>query len=399
MLTVAVRALRATTVRSLALAATGAIAVFGCVVAEDSHNDLLHGLYRDYSQYVSTADLWVAGADDDLATNSFHAGRLPARIAAIPGVGARAHLPGRLPELRRQARVDHRSRRPHSVADPRQSAAAGASPLRLRACEQAVGSRVPAARRSSTSACRRRLTLPTPTGPRAYRIAATTTNLGWSAGAIIINDSDYNRAWATADPSALEVSARPGADIPALQAAIVAVLGPGQCAGGPDERRTGRAGRRAGAPRAQPHEPDHAAADDRGGAGDGGRDRSRRLAAALVAGVIAHSQLHARGSSAACSPSSRCSCSARAGSRGRPPGIYGHLLCDRFQAHDRVPGTVRGGRPSHHPDDPVDRRRRASRARRPRVRRLAGAAAACAPGVEHWVGRTRVPLFRTSMVA
>ena len=68
MLTVAVRALRATTVRSLALAATGAIAVFGCVAAEDAHNDLLHGLYRDYSEYVSTADMWVVNGNDELAT-------------------------------------------------------------------------------------------------------------------------------------------------------------------------------------------------------------------------------------------------------------------------------------------------------------------------------------------
>src|SRR6185312_13812623 len=68
MLLVATRALRATTMRSLALAATGAIAIFGSVVADSSHQDLLNGLYRDYGQYVGTADVWVTNNNDDLAT-------------------------------------------------------------------------------------------------------------------------------------------------------------------------------------------------------------------------------------------------------------------------------------------------------------------------------------------
>jgi putative ABC transport system permease protein len=71
------------------------------------------------------------------------------------------------------------------------------------------------------------LTLPTPTGSASYRIAATTTNLGWSAGAIIINGSDYHRAWATTDASALEVNASPGVNIAALKHAVATVLGSG----------------------------------------------------------------------------------------------------------------------------------------------------------------------------
>jgi putative ABC transport system permease protein len=228
MLTVAVRALRATTVRSLALAATGAIAVFGCVVAEDSHNDLLHGLYRDYSQYVSTADLWVAGADDDLATNSFQAGRLPARISAIPGVAAVRTYQGGF--------LDYDGRRVWIIA----RAANTPGPIPASQLVQGVlttatarlhaGGWITVSQQLAEAQHLHvgdRLTLPTPSGPLVYRVAATTTNLGWSAGAIIINDSDYRRAWQTSDPSALEVSARPGADIPALERAIRAVLGGG----------------------------------------------------------------------------------------------------------------------------------------------------------------------------
>jgi putative ABC transport system permease protein len=228
MLTVAVRSLRATTVRSLALAATGAIAVFGCVVAEDSHNDLLHGLYRDYSQYVSTADLWVAGADDDLATNSFQAGRLPARISAIAGVSAVRPYRGGF--------VDYDGRRVWIIA----RAAGTPSPIPasqlLRGALATATARLRAGGWITVSqqlaeaqhlGVGDRLTLPTPSGPVGYRIAATTTNLGWSAGAIIINAADYRHAWQTTEASALEVSARPGTDIPALEHAIGAVLGPG----------------------------------------------------------------------------------------------------------------------------------------------------------------------------
>jgi putative ABC transport system permease protein len=71
------------------------------------------------------------------------------------------------------------------------------------------------------------LTLPTPSGPVGYRIAATTTNLGWSAGAIVIGATDYRRAWASTDVSALEVSARPRVDVPALKRAVAGLLGPG----------------------------------------------------------------------------------------------------------------------------------------------------------------------------
>ena len=227
MLTVAVRSLRATTVRSLALAATGAIAVFGCVVAEDSHNDLLHGLYRDYSQYVSTADLWVAGADDDLATNSFQAGRLPARISAIPGVAAVRTYQGGF--------LDYGGRRVWIIARAASTPAPIPASQLLRGTLATATARLRAGGWITVSqqlaeAEHLRLggpvTLPTPSGPVAYRIAATTTNLGWSAGAIVVNDTDYRHAWETTAPSALEVSARPGTDIPALAHAIAAILGP-----------------------------------------------------------------------------------------------------------------------------------------------------------------------------
>jgi putative ABC transport system permease protein len=228
MLTVAVRALRATTVRSLALAATGAIAVFGCVVAEDSHNDLLHGLYRDYSEYVSTANLWIATSDDDLATESFSSDALSARVAAVAGVrGVRTYQGGFLDFGGRRVWViarapDTPSPIPQSQLQEGQLAEATAH---LRAGGWiAVSQQIAEAHRVRVGG---RLTLPTPSGPVAYRVAATTTNLGWSAGAVILNGSDYSRAWASHEASALEVDTEPGARLAAVRHAILRVLGPG----------------------------------------------------------------------------------------------------------------------------------------------------------------------------
>ncbi len=58
-------------------------------------------------------------------------------------------------------------------------------------------------------------------------MAAITTNLGWSSGAIIIDSGDYARAWATSDPSALEVDVQPAADPQTVRRAIEHALGPG----------------------------------------------------------------------------------------------------------------------------------------------------------------------------
>jgi putative ABC transport system permease protein len=227
MLTVAVRALRATTVRSLALAATGAIAVFGCVVAEDSHNDLLHGLYRDYSEYVSTADLWVVNQGDNLATNSFRTGRLPARIAAVPGVASVRTYQGGF--------LDFGGRRVWLIARAADTPAPiPASQLEqgnlATATERLRGGGWISVSRQLAEAHHTRvggeLTLPTPSGPVTYRVADTTSNLGWSAGAIILNGSDYRRAWLAAGATALEVSTRPGVDAAAVKHAIQALLGP-----------------------------------------------------------------------------------------------------------------------------------------------------------------------------
>jgi putative ABC transport system permease protein len=228
MLTVAVRALRATTVRSLALAATGAIAVFGCVAAEDAHNDLLQGLHRTYSEYISTAELWVVNGNDDLAASSFRAAGLPARIKAIPGVaGVRSYRGGFLDFGGRRLWIIARSAStpaPIPASQLVEGTLATATARLRQGGWISVSEQVAEAHHVKVGGT---LVLTTPTGAVPYRVAATTTNLGWSSGAIIMNSSDYRRAWASTEVSALEVVTSSGASVPAVQREIAGVLGRG----------------------------------------------------------------------------------------------------------------------------------------------------------------------------
>jgi len=225
MLLVATRALRATTTRSLALAATGAVAVFGSVAVEGAHRDLLRGLYGDYAQYVSTADLWVTIPRDELATSTFLADGLPARAARLPGVLAVRSYQGQfLDLLGRRAWVIARSPSAPAMFPPGQIVAGDA---RRAETLLRTGGWIAVSQQIANAAHVRVggvLTLPTPMGPVGYRVAATTTNLGWTSGAIVLNDDDYRRAWASADPSALEIDAQPDVDPLALQGAVARLL-------------------------------------------------------------------------------------------------------------------------------------------------------------------------------
>jgi putative ABC transport system permease protein len=73
-----------------------------------------------------------------------------------------------------------------------------------------------------------RFMLPSP-HPLALRLAATTTNMGWPPGAIVLNSDDYARAWGSPNVSALAATLEPGTSAAEGQRALAAALaaGPG----------------------------------------------------------------------------------------------------------------------------------------------------------------------------
>lgn len=228
MLSVALLALRATTVRSLALAATGAVAVFGSVAINGGRSDLLRGIASYADDYVGTADVWIVNPLDNQATNAFPRGADAAAVAAVPGVADVRTYQGSF--------LDVRDRRVWVIARPPADRAMLPASQLVRGDLETATERLRAGGWVALSDQIARawhvdpgdeVVVPTPTGPARFRLAATTSNLGWSPGAMILSAADYRRAWATSAPSALEVDLDPGVDAAAVRGDLERVVGDG----------------------------------------------------------------------------------------------------------------------------------------------------------------------------
>ncbi len=231
MLTVATMALRSTTMRSIALAASGAVAVFGSVAIEGAHRDLVRGLDRSFAEYLGTADLWVTTGGEDLTTDGFRTRGAIARLRAQPGVaGVRAYYGGLLDVGDRRTWVIGRPAGDRPPFPPSQlvdgDAAAASRALRAAGGAGGAVAASEAIAREQGAQVGGTIALPTPTGLHRFRLAATLTNLGWGPGAIVLGAADYRRAWATRDPTALEVDLDPGVDPAAAAARLQRALRP-----------------------------------------------------------------------------------------------------------------------------------------------------------------------------
>jgi putative ABC transport system permease protein len=243
-LPVALASLRATTLRSLALAATGAVALLGTVALGGSRESLLTGIHSFAHSYAAAADVWVTNPGDNQAVDEFSPGSAVSRISALPAVSSVTPFHGGF--------LEFDSRRVWIIARP-----PGASRLLL-ASEVLQGNAATAVARLSQGGwivvskqiaeshhvgVGGTLTLPTPTGNTRFRIAATTTNLAWPPGVIFISSSDYIRFWSPTHPSAptaLGVDLRPGASPTVTRDAIARALRvPGAAGGGRAGSQTG----------------------------------------------------------------------------------------------------------------------------------------------------------------
>ncbi len=224
---VAVMELRAGRARAIAIAATGAIAVFGSVAIETAHGDLLHGLENAATDLNSFTDLWVSpsGNYNLLKTASFKP-TAQAKLEHLPGVSAVRIYRGGL--------LDIGERRVWVIAPP-----TTATPL-LPASQIVEGDyqRATAEVRaggwivlSQAIAEEHHLhvgeafALPTP-NPTTLRVAALSTNIGWAPGAIIMSADQYARSWGSTDASAYNVLLAPGVPPAQGRAEVAKALGP-----------------------------------------------------------------------------------------------------------------------------------------------------------------------------
>jgi putative ABC transport system permease protein len=201
----------ATRSRSLAIAATGAIAVFGSVAIEGAQGSLRDGLEAASADVSLGTDLWVtpSGGATTLATTPFE-DKYRRVLDALAGVRSVTGYRG--------AFLDLGDRRVVVLAPPTSNTrivsasqvVIGASVLaraRLREGGWMIVSRDLA--RELKLSIGDRLLLASP-HPRYFRVAAISTNFGWSPGAIVMNATDFANAWGSDDVSAYQVSLLPG---------------------------------------------------------------------------------------------------------------------------------------------------------------------------------------------
>jgi putative ABC transport system permease protein len=226
-LEVALTPLKATTVRTLALAATGAVALFGAVALGGARSDLLRGIGGFAHSYSHDVSIWVANpGESGQATETFRADGYAQRIARVPGVARVYTFQGSFLDLGNR-RVWIIARPPGANRNVLESQiTAGNASAAVRRLGE--GGWVAVSKQVSEEAhvgIGGTLRLPTPTGEASFRIAATTTNLAWPPGVIFMSTADYSRDWQTSAPTALGVQLRPGTNVLRARSAIARALG------------------------------------------------------------------------------------------------------------------------------------------------------------------------------
>jgi putative ABC transport system permease protein len=225
-LPLAIESLRARTLRSLALTATGAVALFGSVALSGAQHDLLRGLHNFAKAYATDGQVWVVNPGYIPETTSFLADAHVSRISHVPGVSSVHLLQSEFMNLANR-RVVIVARPPGTGQEVlrTQILAGGFSTAREQLSEGgwvAVSKQLAEEQHTGVG---QTLELPTPTGIASFRIAALTTNFGWPGGAVLMSTTDYSRLWATHAPSALAVDFTPGTDITQARRAVAASLG------------------------------------------------------------------------------------------------------------------------------------------------------------------------------
>jgi putative ABC transport system permease protein len=215
-----------TRVRSLAIAATAAVAVFGTIAFQGAQANLASGLDASARGIDSSADVWAtaSGESNAFATTPFKdtSSRALARLPGVASVG-----------LYRGSFLDWEAQRLWVLAPPastRQPIPVGQlvsgdpalAAMRIREGGWAVLSQALAAEHQLHVG--QAFVLPSPR-PMTLRVAGLSTNLGWPPGAIILNATDYARAWGSSDPSAYEIQTTPGASPAAVRSLVQHALG------------------------------------------------------------------------------------------------------------------------------------------------------------------------------
>lgn len=200
-----------TRIRSLAIATTAAIAVFGVVEFQGTQANLARGIAAASHGADAAGNVWVMprGKTSVQPTMSFTAINT-AIMARVPGV--------RRIGIYRGSFLNWGDRRLWVLAPPASATFTVPSSQIVKANPSLASERVGSGKWATLSqalAAEHHLhlgqtfTLPAP-HPIRLRVAALTTNLGWPPGALIVSSATYAHAWASKEPTAYTIQTTPG---------------------------------------------------------------------------------------------------------------------------------------------------------------------------------------------
>jgi putative ABC transport system permease protein len=198
--------------RSVALLATGTVAVFLMVLIGGSVADVQHAVRRGATNLLSSASVWVkpGGPENVYATQPFEYKRTLSDLERVNGV--ESVLPWR------DSFLDLPGRRVWVLGVPPQT------PAQIAPSQLIQGSLATADRhireggwaalsqtivREDHLQIGQHFTIPTPTGPASLRLAAVTANYGWLPGAIVMNGEEHAHLWDTSNATQLAVLLKP----------------------------------------------------------------------------------------------------------------------------------------------------------------------------------------------
>ena len=215
-----------TRVRSLAVAATGAVAVFGSVAIAGAQHNLQSGLNSTAREWNRATNVWVSpsGENNTLATTPFPEAVL-SKLKHLEAV--------RNVTVYRGGFLNLGERRLWVIAPPKQSprpipagqlteGSISITSARLRAGGWAVLSEAVA--HELHIHIGDSFILPAP-HPTRFRLAGLSTNGGWPPGAVVINSEDYARAWGSSAASALNIEVAPERSPQEAREEIITALG------------------------------------------------------------------------------------------------------------------------------------------------------------------------------
>ena len=203
-LALALGGVRGTTLRSIALAATGAVALFGSVALGGARANLLSGIQNFARSYAADAPVWVGEpAESGQATGQLAGDGGAARIRSLPGVASVSAFQGTFMTLgpRRVWVIARPPAARPTCSPPRRSAELAPPPLPAAAWpKEAPSSSRNRSPPNSTPVWGRPSRSPRRPATAATGSLRSRRNLAWPPGVVVMSTADFSRAWSTTLP-------------------------------------------------------------------------------------------------------------------------------------------------------------------------------------------------------